>query len=202
MAQQLQKQGHEVALLAILDQPAPVFGTHPMEMGPDLDDARWVQLYAEIIEKTCEKTLEVSYEALQPLDLDEQLHYLMERLSRVGLLPPDVGITQIRGLLWVLKANCQAAVDYVPQDAYRTRITLFRASEGNPAAVPNERMPRKFAEILQEPTLGWERFSAGPVNLHFVPGNHESLVTEPHVQVLAEQLRVCLEQAQAGDFKT
>jgi len=117
-------------------------------------------------------------------------------------LPPDVGTTQIRGLLGVLKANCQAAADYVPQDVYRTRIALFRASEGNSAFVPHEDTSREFAEILQAPTLGWERFSAGLVNLHFVPGNHESLVAEPHVQVLAEQLRVCLEEAQASDLET
>ncbi|HEX2242874.1 MAG TPA: hypothetical protein VHK27_06405, partial [Gammaproteobacteria bacterium] len=39
---------------------------------------------------------------------------------------------------------------------------------------------------------GWDQFSEGPVEVHVVPGDHLTMMTEPHVQVLAERLKACL----------
>jgi thioesterase domain-containing protein/acyl carrier protein len=198
MAQQLQKQGHEVALLAILDTAAPVLGTQPL--GLDWDDARWLHFFAGVVENISGKHLEVSYDALQQLGPDEQLHYVIDRMSRVDLLPPGVGTTQIRGFVQVSKANLQAR--YMPQEVHPTRIILFRASEPpSEHALQETALRDEIAEVLRDPVWGWRFYAAGPVELHIVPGEHESLVAEPHVRVLAERLRVCLEQAQMRDME-
>ncbi|MBC6481288.1 MAG: hypothetical protein GDA56_29520 [Hormoscilla sp. GM7CHS1pb] len=55
-------------------------------------------------------------------------------------------------------------------------------------------LPDELSEILQDPTWGWNKFSPDPVEVHFVPGNHETMMTNPHVQVLAERLLVSLDQ--------
>jgi thioesterase domain-containing protein len=37
------------------------------------------------------------------------------------------------------------------------------------------------------------------VEVHVVPGNHANLMYEPHVEVLAEELTACLNQAQSAE---
>jgi thioesterase domain-containing protein len=53
-----------------------------------------------------------------------------------------------------------------------------------------------------EEDLGWSRVVSGPVEIFPVPGNHLSLMAEPHVRVLAERLRGCLERALAGEVES
>jgi thioesterase domain-containing protein len=179
MATQLLAQGQEVALLAILDTQAPVPGDKPVEV--DLDDAEYLSRIAISIERFFGKSLSVSYEELQPLDPDERLNYLLDRLKMVNFFPPEAKPSQIRGFLQVAKANDQAY--YVPKGVYPNRITLFRASE----------------EFRDDPAMGWDKFSSESVDTHDVPGDHVTMVTEPHVQVLAKKLRACLDKAQADD---
>jgi hypothetical protein len=37
------------------------------------------------------------------------------------------------------------------------------------------------------------------VDVHVVPGNHANMVYKPHVEVLAEKLRACIDQAASGE---
>ncbi|HEX4022864.1 MAG TPA: SDR family NAD(P)-dependent oxidoreductase [Acidobacteriaceae bacterium] len=56
-----------------------------------------------------------------------------------------------------------------------------------------------FRSTMREPLdgddayLGWGDFVAGGIEVHPVPATHESILQEPGVQVLSEQLRKCLE---------
>ncbi|MBW4457213.1 MAG: amino acid adenylation domain-containing protein [Nostoc indistinguendum CM1-VF10] len=177
MALQLQKQGQEVAMLAILDTLAPVPGNKPVEV--EKDDAKYLTDIATIIERFFGKNLSVSYDDLQPLEPDEQLNYLLERLKMANILPPEARLPQARGFLQVFKANAQT--HYVPKEVYPNRITVFRARK----------------ELCDDPAMGWDKVSSEPVETHDVPGDHNTMVAEPHVQVLAEQLRACLDKAQA-----
>jgi thioesterase domain-containing protein len=43
---------------------------------------------------------------------------------------------------------------------------------------------------------GWSQLSSEPIQVYDVPGNHFTMLNEPHVRMLAEQLRSCLEQTQ------
>ncbi|NEQ24194.1 MAG: hypothetical protein F6K28_34745 [Microcoleus sp. SIO2G3] len=86
-------------------------------------------------------------------------------------------------MLRVYQANTQANLNYVPQ-LYPNPITLLRTSgESNTAH--------------KDPNLGWSQLSRRKVEVYQVPGNHLTLLKKPHVQVLAEQLRQCIEKAQA-----
>ena len=44
----------------------------------------------------------------------------------------------------------------------------------------------------EDTSLGWGAYVTGPVEVVTVPGNHYTMFREPHVHVLAEQLRRCL----------
>jgi thioesterase domain-containing protein/acyl carrier protein len=171
MAQQLQAQGQQVSFLGLLDTYAPSVAPE----APQDDAALLVNLFAEGIA--------LSLEHLQQLGSDEQLIYVMEQARQVNQLSPDFGLPQARRLLQVYKSNSQAAQNYMVQH-YSGLVTIFKASEE--AAVGS-----------QDPTLGWRELVAEGVEVYWVPGNHQTMIRKPHVQVLAEQLYACLEQAQA-----
>ena len=187
MAQQLKKKGHDIALLAILDTSAPTFD-HPSltENRTDKlhqDDAKWLTELASAAEGATGKKLNISLEALQALEREEQLLYFKKQLEKANILPADSEIEQVRALLRMFKLNYQ--INYLPTGKLLPiPITLFRAKEGS-----DER-----AEILcQDPTWGWDEF--GEVEIHDVLGNHASMMAEPHVQTLAKQLTACLAKA-------
>jgi amino acid adenylation domain-containing protein len=190
MAMMLHRQGHEVALLAMIDAFAPIVGKK--SKGVDEDDAAYLTEFANYIGYMCSKNLEVSQATLANLTAVEQLHYLKERLIRVNLLPPDAGITSVQGLVQVYIASMKAYRVYLPSGVQQTPITLFRASEVDVFESDTEELTQR----LKEPALGWNDFSS-TVDIHPVPGNHMTMMQQPHVQVLAAQLLSCLEQAQA-----
>jgi thioesterase domain-containing protein/acyl carrier protein len=68
--------------------------------------------------------------------------------------------------------------DFVPR-TYKGRSQVFRAHE----------QPRQRIRDLY---LGWGRLALGGVDVHFIPGGHTSVLKEPHVQGLAEELKKCL----------
>jgi len=46
---------------------------------------------------------------------------------------------------------------------------------------------------IRDKGLGWGRLALGGVDLHYVPGKHGvSVLREPHVQVLAAEIKKCL----------
>lgn len=190
MAQQLIKSGNEVALVAILDAPAPVASNKPLYI--DVNDATRLTETARLIERWAGKNLDISYEMLQPLELDEQLEYLKERLITVDLLPAGTDTKQVRGLVQVFEANLQASIKYLPQEAYPNRLTLLRASEVNAedAAL--------LTDLREDPAWGWGQFSAQNIDIHVVPGDHITMMAQPHILTVAEQLGICIEQANVG----
>jgi aspartate racemase len=71
---------------------------------------------------------------------------------------------------------------FAPKNVYPERVTLFRAIENIG---------------FLDPDLGWRELAPGGLEIYDVPGNTVSMLQEPHVQVLAEKLRDCLDKAQA-----
>ena len=61
-------------------------------------------------------------------------------------------------------------------------LTLFRA-EAQPEGYENDQ------------DLGWSKYTAGGLEIIAVPGNHRTMMEAPHVQVLGERLKACLQGA-------
>ncbi|OKH59454.1 hypothetical protein NIES2130_09045 [Scytonema sp. HK-05] len=189
MAQQLLRKGHKVSFVAILDTTAPFYQEKPE--GFDWDNAKWLAQLAGAIEIIYAKKLDISDDILQCFVWEDQLKYVLERLKNADILPPDDEIMQLNNMVQLLKAN--SLVNYVPQQVYPIRITLLRASETSTVEESNNEV---LSEILQDSTWGWSKFSTEPVDIHFVPGNHVTMMTQPHVQVLAERLKACIQEVQ------
>ncbi|WP_424102425.1 amino acid adenylation domain-containing protein [Moorena producens] len=195
MAQQLQKQGDQVALLVIIDISAP---DHSYNMArsqfTSWDDATYIVNLAVVFEQLFEKELEVSTESLQTLCLEEQISYFSNQLQKHGVLPPEAGIEQVRGLINVYKATFSMSIKYLPQEVYRTPILLFKRSDEFSEEIKRKAQFKKIndPENMKDSVWGWGQFADGAVALDFVPGNHVTMMREPNVQVLAEKLRACL----------
>ncbi|MDZ8262760.1 amino acid adenylation domain-containing protein [Nostoc sp. ChiQUE01b] len=188
MAQQLHKQGQEVALLAVLDTLPPVSTIYLRDN--NLDDAKLLTMLVKAIEYTSGKSLHVKYEVLHSLETNEQLNYIKEKLQLVNFLPTWGGTDFLRRTLQTLKANFQ--LHYAPNNISPTRIILFRASEVVPEDIYSIfTIP---PEIRQESTYGWSQFMNESVETYLVPGNHITMVVKPHVQTLVKYLKVCLDR--------
>ncbi|MBW4524588.1 MAG: amino acid adenylation domain-containing protein [Phormidium tanganyikae FI6-MK23] len=170
MAQQLTQAGQKVELLAILDTPAPC------------NKPSFYQSLKFLIGTALWSTLPflLDYSALainrlKPLNSGfsrwqwSKIAHLIPEESRLRLLDESA----IAPMLRIVYANAQAAYRYVPQ-FYPDRITVFKATE-------------QPASIAGDPTLGWSTL-ARDLQLHQVSGNHLSLLKQPNVEILADQL--------------
>lgn len=192
MAQQLQHQGQKVALLALLDTRAPVPGNKPADID-DCDDAKLLADIARATARFFGKNLSILDDDLRQLEPDKQLSYVLEIMKKANFVPPDIGLQQIRSFLQVSKSNTRALMSYTPK-AYSGQITLFRSSK-----TLSDDDSEEISENLPAPVLGWSKLSSKPLDIHVVPGDHATIVAEPHVQVLAERLKACLNQAQSHE---
>jgi len=175
MAQQLHAQGQRVALLALFDGRIPT----PDETFPE-EDAEAILLV--------ERYFGISFgpiESLAKLPKDQQLAFMLEQAKSAGLVPAELDVSQARRFVELLRSDLRATQNY-GLHLYPGRITFFKASE-------------TLAGTSPDPTLGWSEWASGGVEIHVVPGNHANLMYEPHVEVLAEKLTACLNQAQAAE---
>jgi hypothetical protein len=80
-------------------------------------------------------------------------------------------------------------------EVYPGRITLFRPTELDQELVKNA--APELVRIVGNPAYGWDRLSPHPIDIHIIPGYHETMVFEPYVGVLAERLRTCINTSRA-----
>ena len=182
MAQQLLQQGHEVSLLAIID-------IHVVVPDKEKEVSQWNEVqtiieFAKIYGSALGKDLNT--DTICSLTWHEQLRYLLERLKALG---QTLSETELKQRLSVYKANLQAAEEYVVNEI-PIPIIFLRASEFE----PNNDFLQDEATTVADPTWGWEQVSAS-IELEVIPGSHFTMMTEPYVRILAERLKICLDEA-------
>jgi len=110
------------------------------------------------------------------------LRWLIHHLRQSLRLGPAYAMQRARRRLALLSAReeqfrATLRRRYVPQ-SYPGSVVLFRAAEG-----------RRWPGYEFDPALGWARLAGGGLTIHDIPGNHEGMLLEPNVQVLAQELR-------------
>jgi thioesterase domain-containing protein len=161
VAQQLLAQGEQVGLLAMLDQ-GPF---HPAEA--PADDAAYLLAFFG-------GRLDLDVESLRAMDPNAQLEHVMAEAKRTGWMFPDVTLPQFQHFVEILKTHERAWRAYRPHP-YAGRITLFRAQERALAAG-------------EPPDLGWAAIAAGGVDIVEVPGDHNTMLHDPHLAELAKAI--------------
>jgi thioesterase domain-containing protein len=151
MCRQLQAQGDEVALLALLDTRAPSSREgYPDELALLADFAQTLGVDW--------RRLSPSAEEFSRLDGDQRLSLVVARAKEAELIPPEMSFDDVRRLFKVYNAHAQAGLRYDPP-AIAARVTLMKASE------TWERHSGDYTE-------GWSALAAGGLDSHQVPGTH------------------------------
>ena len=180
MAQQLEAQGQQVALLALMDA-RPL---KPVEAAAEWDELTLLMNFARDLGLSVDG-LQLATEELAQLDSEELLSHVLQRAIEEGIVPEDIQLAHARKLFEVFKINVRAMRSYRPQPS-STRVTLLKAGEQG--------------ETADETTMGWSALTSGGVELHTVPGSHFTIVREPYVESLAEELADCINRATLRSF--
>lgn len=166
MAQQLQNSGEEVALLAVLDTVAPIKSNIPS----------FINTFKFILTTVVPYMWPFFLDYLRLITAPSKNRISEE--SKLRLLSESAIVPMFR----VFYANSQAVLNYVPQ-VYPKQINLFRT-----------KVQLNIAE--EDPSMGWDQLAVERTEIHHIPGNHLTMLRKPHIQVLAAQLRACIEKAQ------
>jgi thioesterase domain-containing protein len=177
MARQLEAEGREVALVALLDTLVP---------GASADGA--VNHHALAAEFA--RTLGIDPDRLASwftgdlwqLGTDEQLESLFELARGANLVPQNLGLAALRGQLRLFAQNLRAAHDHVVTPC-AAPLALFTADES----------PLGGATALAD----WQRIAPHRVTRYRTAGDHDTMLRQPHVRGLSRQLRLVLRDAEA-----
>ncbi|MFO0759934.1 MAG: amino acid adenylation domain-containing protein [Byssovorax sp.] len=180
MARQLTAAGEKVALLALIDSyyrgherylPDP----RPGRTGLDYFLSRVDFHMGNLV--TRDRLSQIQYLARQAKG-----RVRMTALQLMGKDPRPVPTEELSPVIRrVRKDNGQAMIDYYPP-RYPGKVTLFYAT-GEPV--------RQF----QDRRLMWSALADGGLEVHLLTGEHETVLDEPHVLVLARELRECIRRA-------
>ena len=181
VARQLSAQGHDIGLLAIVDSEAPGLSEEWETEAVDEDDPVVLVRQLEILANRKDH-LPIKEDHLRQLGPDEQLLYIMDLAKEAHIMPQELNLVQVKRSIKNLKTRVNAGRTYLPP-VYDGKVTLFRCTNV---------IPRYQAFLETDPTWGWRNISSLPVDVHIVPGAHETMVVEPEVQVLAAKLKTCI----------
>ncbi|MCK6507342.1 hypothetical protein L6R53_28890, partial [Myxococcota bacterium] len=127
--------------------------------------------------------LEGSHPNRSPFSLEE----LLARLTLAGFIPPEerpLALRQpaMRQLFRLFLLHARLTLSYEPR-ALAHRLTLLKATDLRGRAA-------------RDPTQGWRMLAAHGVEVHRLPGEHLTLLREPHVGEVARVLGECLRRAE------
>ncbi|HYB69038.1 MAG TPA: thioesterase domain-containing protein, partial [Candidatus Bathyarchaeia archaeon] len=179
MAQQLRAAGQEIGLLVLLETWPPV-GTWARILMPG------ARLLAA--SRLVRGRLRLYAETLARLDTRDRARYLLGRLRMLGQMVAQRDVFRGDRSEFhqdvVTQANLIAYQQYEPRP-YTGRVVFFRA-EGRRVTAQQDRR------------LVWRKLISGELDIQTVPVDDSGLMLmEPHVQVLARELKICIERAMA-----
>ncbi|MGH3772432.1 MAG: amino acid adenylation domain-containing protein [Pseudonocardiaceae bacterium] len=178
MARQLRANGEDVADLLLIDSTA----LNPGGYRGSADESMLNWFFWELL------WMHRGADAPEPVLPEglggflEQTEYIAEEAVRLGVLPSDSSGAVIRRLFRLYRANLQAVLDYWPEPL-ESDITLLRTVQPLPDVLrPMHDMVGTSHDTADN---GWTRWTNARLMVVAVPGDHLSLMTEPHVRTLA-----------------
>jgi amino acid adenylation domain-containing protein len=209
MAQQLIAQGQHVSQLFLLDCSAWAHREEyiegqkqDQEVGPEQDQEPSPDDDAELLMSIFAEALTVLKEELGSLQGGELFEYVLERARNENILPPDIDAARARSFLKMYRTNVNAMYKYVAK-VNPGALTLFKTARNtemppSDGEALNEEMLKRV-KMMQDPTMGWGDLAAGGVRVIDVPGNHQTMVSKPHVETLALKIKECLNATESTD---
>ncbi|MFD2168557.1 non-ribosomal peptide synthase/polyketide synthase [Tumebacillus lipolyticus] len=175
MAKQLREQGEEVAMLTLLDSHAPGWTNEE-----DLDEE--TIFYSFALDLTSQFGIEMP-DAVEDdnWELSSALDQLYQAVMAAQALPFDQGSEVFARMYRVFRANLLAYARYIPARPYSGHWMLLKAQEQDPLLDRGE-------------LLGWTDLEVEQIAVATVPGNHFSMMKQPQVLALVDQLAQQVEE--------
>jgi thioesterase domain-containing protein/acyl carrier protein len=161
IACRLRAAAERVALLAMIDTPGP---------GAPLAS---LTSSADVLVEIFGRRLEMDRDRLAALDGERQIDWVMQALAATGQPVPDLDRATAARRIELWRTNYQAMLAFAPP-AYPGRAVFFRARR-QPAG--------------SDPERPWLELAAGGLETQIVPGDHQTMLAPPHLEVLVERLR-------------
>ena len=178
MAQIYRRERGGAPTVIILDQPAP--GQHGEQT---MDDIQRLLLFAQKAAMFAGRDFKLSEAMLREADEQQRTALFFSLFKTHQLIPEGTDVEQFRGYLDTMLLHNRIALDYRPQ-IYAGKVLLLRAQYAMPVGAQNKRAA----------DLGWQQYTEQPLEVIAVPGDHVSMMRQPHVNVLAASLAAYLPQ--------
>jgi amino acid adenylation domain-containing protein len=185
MARQLRARGLQVGLLALIDGISPLAVQNMDERGDAITLAGIVRDWARMDGIP----LSLPHDEIRSLSPEAGLDYILAKVKAANLLGPEQDIAWVRRFLKGIAARTQAIRSYSPH-IYDGVITLFRSKESDQE---NAKALIEAGMDVLSPERGWDKLTSQPIEIHFIPGHHATLLQVPQVQYLAQELGSCLD---------
>jgi thioesterase domain-containing protein/acyl carrier protein len=180
MARQLAEGGENVARVVLLDTYVPV-PNQTLLVPDEVAAIEELQRMNRLIGSEAEDEGTID----RTLPLPEQRERLARALGATGALPADEYIVN---MLEVYQANLDALVTYQPRWS-DLPVTLIRAVAGFPSVMA----PGRSIESRTTERNGWDELGLPKLRVVEVPGDHFSMLAEPHRDAVAAAIRRCLD---------
>lgn len=180
MAQQLCAAGQPVAMLAIFDAEADDRASAAAAVARNRTDR--LHRLLSLVQRFVGRELPLRVDALARLAPEELVSQVAAALVEAGILPVELGPEQVERYLRVGEASALAYEAYHPAGRHPVRTLLFRAHDRH---ADDDRLG---ATHPSDDTLGWQALTHDATT-HWVPGDHVTLLTLPHVHQVAAILR-------------
>jgi thioesterase domain-containing protein/acyl carrier protein len=168
MAQQFVSAGQEVSVLAMLDANTsdyPVYKEQRKSKSRKLK--KWLKLETG-------ELLTNGIKRLQARSRKKINNMIVRFYKKMNFpLSPYLRVHLVR------QANQSMGERYQPKP-YEHPIHVFCADQ----------QPK---EIIPDQSLGWKKYAVGPIHIHSIPGNHETIFREPQVRILAQAVQRVLD---------
>jgi thioesterase domain-containing protein len=175
IAQQLLSKGEKVALLALLDTPGPgAYQLKPLTL----------QMLGHL-----SNLFQFGFPYFQT-KIGERLRKLFRnQILSKKTQKPDFSTKMIPPQLFRQLAKARSK-EY-QYKVYAGTITLFQLSERK--ALTDSLFDPALGYV--DPLLGWGAIATQGVESYEIPGEHTTILREPHVKLLGEKLKLCLDKA-------
>ncbi len=177
MARQLVAAGCAPKLIALID------GVAPGSLTEAASDSMMLAGFGRDQARLRGRTLDLPPEALVGMSEAEALEHVRLRLLDAGVLEWIVDTDLLKPFLAAARQRLVALQRYTPT-SLPANVTLVVAEN---ASAENQRAWEMLGVSLDE-TLGWSRIVGGRIEVVKVPGFHATLVDEPNVSVVAQEL--------------
>jgi thioesterase domain-containing protein len=191
LACQLRQAGHEVDCLISFDTPVRI---QPPGDSRDEPTAAKILMIAQVIGRRRGEITLVA-EEIEGVPPANRLEYLIGELKRQKIIPPHVNPAIPLEVIRTSLNNEDLQRRYVA-GMFDRPIFLLRA------LTPHAPLQAETGASYDDPSFGWQAVTSAPVEIVWLPGEHLTIMHEPHVLAVATEVQRRLDRREAREPPT